>query len=153
MRSREGDKRSDIGVSKKLFFMRTETFLTPKDFARLLRKNLTPEERIMWNLLRNRKMMGFKFLRQHPIKVWETNGRYHFYFTDFYCSEKKLVVEIDGLFHTMQEEYDRARDQIMLELKLTVLRVTNEEVNEGIVSVLKKISEHLNSSPSLFSMG
>ena len=132
--------------------MRADHYMTPTEFARLLRKNLTPEERIMWDLLRDRRLLGYKFLRQHPIKIWETNDGYHFYYADFYCSAKKLVVEIDGLIHTMQEDYDKARDQIMLELKLTVLRVTNEEVNNELVSVLKKISEHLNSSPNTFSI-
>lgn len=123
--------------------MRADTYMTPKEFARLLRKNLTPEEVIMWGLLRNRRMMGYKFLRQHPIKVWETNGRYHFYYADFYCADKKLVVEIDGLVHTMQEDYDRARDQVMLELKLNVLRITNGEVNDDLIGVLKKIKSQL----------
>ena len=126
--------------------------MTSREFARLLRKNLTPEEVIMWDLLRNRKLIGYKFLRQHPIKVWETNGRYHFYYADFYCAEKKLVVEIDGLIHTLQEDYDKARDQIMLELRLTVLRVTNEEVNNNLVGVLKRIRSVINSSPSPFSI-
>ena len=126
--------------------------MTPKEFARLLRKNLTPEETIMWDLLRNRSLTGYKFLRQHPIKVWETNGRYHFYYADFYCAEMKLVVEIDGLIHTLQEDYDKARDQVMLELRLTVLRVTNEEVNNNLIGVLKRIQETLNSSPGPFSM-
>jgi very-short-patch-repair endonuclease len=130
--------------------MRTDYYMTSKEFARLLRKNLTPEERIMWDLLRNRRMMGYKFLRQHPIKVWETNGRYHFYYADFYCSEKKLVVEIDGLIHSMQEDYDQARDHVMLELRLTVVRITNEEVNKDSMQVLKKISKYLNSPDSLF---
>ena len=133
--------------------MRADQYMTPKEFARLQRKNLTPEETILWDLLRDRRMMGYKFLRQHPIKVWETNGHYHFYYADYYCSAKKLVVEIDGLIHTLQEAYDLARDHIMLELKLTVVRVTNEEVNKDLVGVLKKISGYLNSSPGPFSMG
>ena len=77
--------------------------MTPKEFARFQRKNLTPEETIMWNLLRNRKMMGYKFLRQHPIKVWETNGRYHFFYTDFYCSEKKDTTKIFSHTHKIVE--------------------------------------------------
>ena len=133
--------------------MRADQYMTPKEFARFQRKNLTPEETIMWNLLRNRKMIGYKFLRQHPIKVWETNGRYHFFYADFYCSEKKLVVEIDGLIHTIQEDCDKSRDYIMLELKYEILRITNEEVNKDLVSVLKKINQYLNSSPNPFSMG
>jgi leucyl-tRNA synthetase len=127
--------------------------MTPTSFARHLRQNLTPEERIMWNLLRNRKLMGYKFLRQHPIKVWETDGHYHFYYADFYCSEKRLVIEIDGLIHCLQEDYDRARDVIMIELNLQVLRVSNEEVNGNVDGVLQKITYYLNSSPSPFSMG
>jgi very-short-patch-repair endonuclease len=131
--------------------MRPDQFFTPTEFARLLRKNLTPEERIMWNLLRNRKFQGYKFLRQHPIKVWETSGRNHFYYADFYCAEKKLVIEIDGLIHALQEDYDKARDIIMLEMKLTVLRVTNEEVSGEIVGVLQKIASFFDSSPDPFS--
>jgi very-short-patch-repair endonuclease len=131
--------------------MQADKFYTPIEFARLLRKNLTGEEKTMWKFLRNRKLDGFKFLRQHPIKVWETDGRSHFYYADFYCSEKKLVVEIDGLIHAMQEDYDQARDHIMLELKLKVLRITNEEVSSDLKKVLQKIREHLYSSPNPFS--
>ena len=98
----------------------------------------------MWDLLRNRKLLGHKFLRQHPFQVWETNFRYHYYYADFYCAEKKLVIEIDGLIHTQQEDYDKSRDQIMFELKLTVIRVTNEEVNNNLPNVPKKITDHLN---------
>lgn len=123
--------------------MKPDQFMTPIAFARYLRQNLTAEERIMWDLLRNRKLLRFKFLRQHPIKVWETDGQYHFYYADFYCSEKRLVIEIDGLIHCLQEDYDRARDTIMQELHLKILRITNEEVNGNIQEVLRKISIHL----------
>ena len=133
--------------------MRADNYMSAKEFARFLRKNLTPEETIMWDLLRNRHLMGYKFLRQHPIKVWQTNGRYRFYYADFYCAGKRLVVEIDGVIHTIQEDYDTARDIIMMELQITVLRVTNEEVNNDLVGVLRKIKEQLNSSPGPFSMG
>ncbi len=132
--------------------MRTDHYKTPKEFARLLRKNLTPEEAIMWDLVRNRKILGYKFLRQHPLKVWETYGGYHYYYADFYCAEKKLVVEIDGLIHCLQEDYDKSRDQLMLELKLSVLRFTNNEVNEDLIMVLKRITQLLNSSPGPFSI-
>ena len=133
--------------------MQAERFMTSKEYARLLRKNLTKEESIMWNLLRNRKFLVYKFLRQHPIKVWETTGRYHFYYADFYCAEKKLVIEIDGLIHCQQEEYDQSRDFILYELKYHVLRISNEDVNENLVDVMKKITSILNSSPDPFSMG
>lgn len=134
--------------------MQSSQFSSSTAFARMLRRNQTREETIMWGLLRNRQCMGYKFVRQHPIKVWETSGRWHYYYADFYCAEKRLVVEIDGLIHCLQEDYDRARDTIMFELRLQVLRVWNKEVNEDLVGVLRKITSALNSidsSPDPFS--
>jgi very-short-patch-repair endonuclease len=121
--------------------------MTPKQFARVLRKNCTPEESIMWGLLRNRQLLGYKFLRQHPIKIWETSGNHYFYFADFYCAEKKLVIEIDGLIHTLQEDYDRSRDVVMKEFGYTVLRITNKEVNQNALVVLQSIKQILNLKP------
>ncbi len=70
------------------------------------------------------------FLRQHPIAVNAQNGKTGFYIADFYCSEKKLVVGVDGLIHTFQVNYDKARDEIMNELGLEVLRITNDKVKK-----------------------
>ncbi len=117
--------------------------LSSKYFSRYLRKNQTPEESIIWQLLRNRQLDGFKFLRQHPIKVWKTSGRFHFFYADFYCAEKKLVLEIDGLIHEQQKEYDASRDYIMNELGLKVLRILNHEVNHDIKGTLQKIRHAL----------
>ncbi len=58
--------------------MKIERCTSPIFFARQLRKQQTPEETILWALLRNRKYKGYKFLRQHPIRVWETDGYFHF---------------------------------------------------------------------------
>ena len=126
-------------VQDQSFSMKPDRLLTPKEFSRHLRKNLTKEEYIIWQLLRNRKLDGFKFLRQHPIKVWETSGRYYFYYADFYCAEKRLIVEVDGLIHEQRQAYDFCRDQIMREMNLTVLRIKNEEVNNDVDGVLRRI--------------
>jgi very-short-patch-repair endonuclease len=53
-------------------------------FAKELRKTQTPEEKIMWDKLRGRKLLGYKFLRQYPIIVNSAS----FYIADFYCAEK-----------------------------------------------------------------
>ena len=55
--------------------------------VRQLRKQATPAEKILWKHLRNRRLNGIKFRRQHPL------GRY---IVDFYCPTHRLVVEIDG---------------------------------------------------------
>jgi len=107
-------------------------------FARELRKTQTPEEKIMWDKLRGRRLSGYKFLRQHPIIVNKFNERVAFYIADFYCAEKKLVVEIDGLIHALQIDYDKARDTIVTEMGLRIIRLQNEEINTDVYAALGK---------------
>jgi very-short-patch-repair endonuclease len=63
-----------------------------KDFvnAKVLRKTMTDAEILLWKALRNRRLNGFKFRRQHPIKG---------FIADFYCHEARLVIEVDGEIH------------------------------------------------------
>jgi very-short-patch-repair endonuclease len=58
----------------------------------------------MWELLRDRQLLGFKFRRQHQIGD---------YIADFYCHDARLVVEIDGSIHETREksEKDKRRDK------------------------------------------
>lgn len=83
----------------------------------------------MWFVLRNRNFRGMKFLRQHPIKC-EIIGRQHFFIANFYCAEKKLVIELDGKIHDYQKDHDAERDLIMRNLGLKILRIKNEELDE-----------------------
>ena len=64
---------------------------------------------------------------------------------DFYCNESKLVIELDGNFHTAAEtkEYDKSRTNLLNELGITVLRFWNEEVIKDPGKVIKKISGYL----------
>jgi very-short-patch-repair endonuclease len=61
----------------------------------ILRKTPTPSENILWQVLRNRKLDGKKFVRQFPI-IFEYQGRKRFFVADFYCHEAKLIIELDG---------------------------------------------------------
>ena len=69
------------------------------ELARELRKNSTPAEKLLWAELRNRKLNGVKFFRQHPLIYEEDRGRLHFFIPDFYSAEQKLVIELDGKIH------------------------------------------------------
>jgi len=114
-----------------------------KQLARQLRKNQTETERVFWELVRNRRFKGFKFLRQHPFQ-YEYNGIEKFFIVDFYCSEKKLVVEIDGGIHLQQKEYDEIRSQILKSQKdVRILRFDNEEFAD-IERIKQKLSRYLN---------
>jgi len=95
--------------------------------ARKNRKNPTPAENKIWNdVLRMRQFASHKFLRQKPI------GNY---IVDFYCSELRLVIEIDGDGHAGNVEYDTERTHVLNALGLYVVRYTNGEVLHNIQGV------------------
>ena len=102
--------------------------------AKALRQSSTEAEEKLWRELRNRKLNGLKFRRQHPIDKW---------IVDFYCHEKKLVIELDGSVHNEKEiaEYDAGREKDLKELGMNVIRFRNEEVMTNVESVLKSIAE------------
>jgi len=69
--------------------------------------------------------------------------RYNYFITDFYCDEKKVVIELDGPIHEESEEYDDYRDSELQELGIKVLRIKNEEL-ENMPEVLNRIKQYLN---------
>jgi very-short-patch-repair endonuclease len=102
-------------------------------FAKELRQRQTPTEEMMWSLLKNRQFMGLKFRRQHQMGV---------YIVDFYCHEKRLIVELDGEVHNRKErkELDQTRDAYLKSLGFNILRFKNDEIYNNIESVLNKIA-------------
>jgi len=98
--------------------------------AQRLRKQSTPAEAKLWQALRNRKLNGLRFRRQHPV------GRF---ILDFYCPSEKLVIEIDGSIHTQQEDYDAQRTEELEKYGYRVLRFTNEAVLNSLNTVLEEI--------------
>jgi very-short-patch-repair endonuclease len=115
-----------------------------KKRARELRSKATPSETILWKELRNRKLCGFKFLRQHPIVYNPYGSAVKYFVADFYCDVKKTVIELDGPIHESSLEYDQFRDAEMVNLGLHILRIKNEELLD-IKDVLRKIECYLNS--------
>lgn len=97
------------------------------DVARDLRREQTPSEVIVWEIVRDRRMNAKKFLRQHPIRFMYY-GKRRFFVADFYCAKLKLVLEIDGKIHERQRDYDELRTFIINQLGIKVVRVTNEAV-------------------------
>lgn len=93
-----------------------------------LRSNQTEPEQQLWHKLRANQL-DVKFRRQHGISS---------YIVDFYCAERKLVVEIDGDSHFTPEakEYDLIRDRYMQQLGLIVLRFTNQQVMQQLDDVV-----------------
>ena len=110
--------------------------------ARALRRKSTQSESILWQKLRSRKLKGAKFHRQHAIK-FIIDGRKRFFVADFYCSEYKLVIELDGEIHDRQKDYDEMRTYIMNTLSIKVIRFKNEDVEYYCDTVMMKIANEL----------
>jgi len=110
--------------------------------ARNLRRNQTQAESLLWEELRNRKLNGCKFQRQAPLFYFVYGKRRYLFIADFYCAEKKLVIELDGKIHEFKKEYDEGREAMLIERGLKVLRFKNEELND-IETVLETIKNNL----------
>jgi len=102
--------------------------------AKVLRKEMTEAEKILWKHLRRGNQNGMYFRRQHPFGI---------YILDFYCFEAKLAVEVDGKIHLNQMEYDLERTKYLEASGLIVLRFDNEDIINRIVWVLELINTFL----------
>jgi len=113
------------------------------ELAKQLRRSMTPAERELWQELRANRMRGLQFRRQQVIAG---------YIADFYCDAVGMIIEVDGLIHEAQQDWDVERQQAIEQLGITVLRFTNDEVLGNLADVLERIStaiDMLNPSLSL----
>jgi very-short-patch-repair endonuclease len=101
-----------------------------------MRHNPTEPEKRLWRHLSNGQLEGHKFRRQSVIG-W--------YIADFLCSQKPVVVEVDGDTHDQGK--DRLRDEVLAEHGFRVARVTNDDVMRNMDGVLQHILLALNSTP------
>jgi very-short-patch-repair endonuclease len=108
------------------------------ELCRNLRRNQTPSEARLWKRLKAKQFDGYKFRRQHPIIYESRQGIRRFFIPDFYCSERNLIVELDGKIHEFQKDYDDNRDFVLAQLGLKTIRILNEELWD-MNSVLEKI--------------
>ena len=103
--------------------------------AKELRKNMTPQESKLWQLLRHKRFKNLAFRRQQPI------GKY---IVDFICREKWLIIEIDGGQHNEQNNiaYDIERTKYLETIGFKVLRFWNNEIDNNINDVLDEIDKY-----------
>lgn len=95
-----------------------------------LRSHATPAEAVLWKMLKGRNADGMKFRRQQGIGP---------YVLDFYCPELRLCVELDGSSHDYKYEYDEQRTEFLQKQGIRVLRFRNDQVWQGIDSVVDEI--------------
>jgi adenine-specific DNA-methyltransferase len=101
-----------------------------KEHARVLRQDATIPERLLWSKLRGGRLRGIKFRRQHPMSE---------FILDFYCQDRRLVIELDGDSHIEQARYDTERTAALLREGVQVLRIGNDDVLRDLDAVLQMI--------------
>jgi very-short-patch-repair endonuclease len=118
-------------IEKQMYYgANSEMFET----ARILRKNMTFCERLLWDRLKLNQIRGVRFRRQHPIS---------FFIVDFYRHAARLVIELDGEIHKKQKAYDDGRSAEMEKFFLKIVRFQNEEVEKDIKKVLECIDNEV----------
>jgi len=100
---------------------------------------MTEAEIRLWSRLRDRRLAGHNFRRQHPLPP---------FVADFACVEARLIVEVDGGQH-QDSERDRARDKHLIENEWRVLRFWNNDVLANTDGVLQQILAALAPTPAL----
>lgn len=101
-----------------------------KEASRMLRKNMTPQERKLW----------YDFLRGYPVQ-WYRQRAIDRFVVDFYCAKPRLAVELDGAHHYTEQglEYDAQRSIILEQHGVQVLRFENYEVSQNFEKICKAI--------------
>jgi very-short-patch-repair endonuclease len=110
--------------------------------AKSMRRELTNAEKLFWWEVKDRRLEGHKFRRQHPIGP---------YIADFACIEGKLVVEVDGGQHADAVTYDQQRDSYLQAQGFRVLRFWNADVltnMEGVIDAVLSVLNGATGSPS-----
>ena len=103
-------------------------------FARKLREEQTDAEQLVWGLVRDRRIHGAKFRRQHPLEI---SGKK--IILDFYCHEAKLALELDGSQHFDAAAKDEVRSAALKSQGIEVLRFWNNDVLGKTEAVLEAI--------------
>ena len=103
-----------------------------KNISQILRRNMTKEEKHLW----------YDYLKNYPVKFQRQKAIDNF-IVDFYCAKAKLVIELDGYYHTTEMKYkeDKARTKRLNEVGLTVIRFTNKEIDTEFEKCCKTIDD------------
>ena len=130
-RGRTASEASRVGVRPSSQYNRTPEKTAR---ARKLRRAATEVEKRLWTKLRDGRLDGLSFRRQHPAGP---------YILDFYCLELCLSIELDGGQHTYQrqEAHDAKRATWLRRCGVTELRFWNNDVTKNLYGVLEKIKE------------
>jgi len=115
-----------------------------KEIARKLRNEAPLAEKLLWQHLKGKQMLGYDFHRQKSIDQ---------YIVDFFCNELMLAIEVDGESHYSDEQIkkDKIRQTSLEQTGIKFLRFTNEDVKRNVEGVLVKIEEWIKNNENQIS--
>jgi len=104
--------------------------------AKYLRNNMTKAEQVLWEKLRKKETIGYRFRRQHPLG---------YYILDFYNHQLKLCIEIDGKYHQNLEvrKNDLEREEFLDFNGIKTIRFKNEDVLNDTNKVIESIKTEI----------
>jgi very-short-patch-repair endonuclease len=101
-----------------------------KALARKLRNHSTLAEVLLWNQIKNKKLLGYDFHRQKPIDR---------FIVDFFCPDLMLAIEIDGVSHGQKGDADLERHRRLESLGVHIIRFEDRMVKREMPKVLSAI--------------
>ena len=106
------------------------------EYAKILRKEMTPWERKLW----------YRFLKQYPVR-FQRQKPIGMYIVDFYCAKAQLVIELDGGGHyePVEQEKDRLRTAELERTGMKVIRFCNRDIDRNFYGVCTVIDREVKS--------
>ncbi len=114
-----------------------------KKYSRKLRKQGTYAEVLLWSILKNKQIKGYKFTRQKPIDK---------YIVDFYCPRLHLAIEVDGISHDHKINEDLIRQIEIENQRIIILRFSDDEVKNNLQGIFEVIIDWINEYEKLNGM-
>ena len=104
--------------------------------ARQFRNNPTQAENKLWRILKQDQLLHYRFRRQYVVAG---------FILDFYCPKLKLGIEVDGKIHNLKnnKNYDVIRENIIKQYNINIIRITNEEIERDLLTVLQKLKRYI----------
>jgi very-short-patch-repair endonuclease len=132
----EGEGELEEQQQRKIGSWRTSAQLWEKlkPLVRQMRHEPTPAENHLWQHLRNKQLLGYRFRRQHSIDR---------FIVDFYCAKARLIVEVDGAIHQYTQKEDVIRQEFLETQGFKVLRFSNQTILHNTAEVLHEIKSFL----------
>lgn len=125
--------RNSIIADEKPKSAKKDIYVLADEYAKERKEKATKEELEVWDWIKEIGLPNIYF--QQPVFITDKNNKpCKFYIADFLDVENKIDIEVDGGYHTTEEQQlkDKEREEDFKKMGYSTLRYTNEEVNNRL---------------------